>query len=241
MKRVVVTRAPHQAGKLADMLRERGMAPLLFPCIDIALPEDTTQLDEVLRNTRAFDWLVVTSANTVIALERRMDALGVPCDDLQALKIAAVGCKTAKSAEKRLGVTVDVLPEKQVAEGLVAAMPDVRGQRIFLPQSEIAREVLADLLTKAGAEVTYVVAYRTVTGTGGVGLADVRSADAVTFTSPSTVRGFVERCGGLIDLPALCIGPVTSKAARDAGFTQIFEPDENYSLEGMLGAYDDTR
>lgn len=241
MKRVVVTRAPHQAEKLADLLRARGFEPLLFPCIDIAPPENAAPLDEVLRHIAKFDWLIVTSANTVIALERRMEILRVSHNALRSLKVAAVGRKTAKSAEKRLGVKVDVLPDEQVAEGLADAMPDVRGQRIFLPQSEIARNVLTDLLTAAGAYVTYVVAYHTVTGKGGVSVDVVRSADAVTFTSPSTVHGFVARCGGLIDLPALCIGPVTSKAAREVGFTHILEPDKDYSLEGMLGAYDITR
>ncbi len=230
-RRVVVSRAPHQAGKLADLLRARAAEPLLFPCIDIAPPEDTTLLDNALNDIAQFDWLVLTSANTVVALQRRLEH---PTLTLAPLKVAAVGRKTARSAEQRLGVTVDVVPDEQVAEGLAAAIPDVCGKRVLLPQSSIARDVLGDLLQNAGAMVTKVDAYRTVTGSGGVSVDAVLSADAVTFTSPSTVRGFVERCGTVLDLPAVCIGPITGGAARDLGFPQIVEPEHDYSLGGML-------
>ena len=47
-KRVVITRAPHQADELAALLRERGAEALLYPCIDIAPPEDSAALDAAL-------------------------------------------------------------------------------------------------------------------------------------------------------------------------------------------------
>ncbi len=233
-RRIVVTRAPHQAGRLADLLRGRGAEPLLFPCIDIAPPDDPTPLDNAIQTVSAFDWLLVTSTNTVAALRRRFDDLGLSFDMLALVQVAAVGIKTASYARKQLGVTVEIVPEDQTAEGLAAAMPDVIGQRVLLPQSDIARDVLGQLLVKAGADVTQVVAYQTVTGLGGVDAAAVHSADALTFTSPSTVYGFVERMGGVVDLPAACIGPITEKAAVEAGFTQVVTPTYNYNLTAML-------
>ncbi len=233
-KRVVVTRAEHQAGKLAQMLVARGAQPILFPCIDISTPDDTTLLDDALRRITTFDWLLLTSTNTVVALQRQLEHLAVPLDALAGMQVAAVGTKTARAATKYLEVTASVVPDEQTAEGLAAAMPDVANQRILLPQSNIARTVLADLLNKAGAEVTSVVAYRTVTGIGGVSLKDVRGADGLTFTSPSTVKGFVERMSGLLELPVACIGPITEKVALEAGFTHVVTPSQEYNLAAML-------
>lgn len=249
-RQIVVTRAPHQAAKLADMLTAHGAKPLLFPCIDIAPPVDTAPLDDALQHLDRFDWLVLTSPNTVVALYQRSSQLNIAPSAFNHLRVAAVGKKTASFATNYLGINVDVVPDEQVAEGLAAALPNITQQRIFLPQSAIARAVLATLLAEAGAVVTRATAYHTITGTGGVSVTDVLSADAVTFTSPSTVDGFVNRVGHAFHLPAICIGSITGEAARTAGFTQVFEPDESYSLRGMLAlleavfgekVYDDSR
>ncbi|MEM6283227.1 MAG: uroporphyrinogen-III synthase [Chloroflexota bacterium] len=234
-KRIVVTRAPHQADGLVDMLRQHGAEPLLFPCIDIAPPEDPGPLDSALQTIEQFDWLLLTSTNTVIALEQRLRVLSIDSARLAHLHVGAVGRKTAKTAASRLSVTVDVIPGKQTAEGLAAALPDIRGKRVFLPQSAIVRDVLRDMLASSGADVTAVDAYRTVMGSGGVSVGVVKLADALTFTSPSAVRGFTERCG-VIDRPAVCIGPTTSAAATNAGFNRVIQPETDYSLAGMLEA-----
>ncbi len=57
-KGIVVTRAVHQAGDLADLLREAGAEPLLYPCIAIQPPDEPSALDEALRDAAsgAFDW-----------------------------------------------------------------------------------------------------------------------------------------------------------------------------------------
>ncbi|MEL7234544.1 MAG: uroporphyrinogen-III synthase [Chloroflexota bacterium] len=238
-KRVVVTRAPHQAGGLAEILRQRGAEPLLFPCIDVAPPENTAPLDSALQTIEQFEWLVLTSTNTVIALKQRLQFLAIDAARLAHLHVGAVGRRTAKAAASRLHVTVDVVPDEQTAEGLAATLPDMRGKQILLPQSTIARDVLRDTLTASGADVTAVDAYQTVTGSGGMSTDAVKRADAVTFTSPSAVRGFVERCGNLLDLLVACIGPTTAAAAREAGFSNVAEPDSDYSLVGMLNVLEE--
>lgn len=233
-KRVVVTRAPHQAQKLADMLTARGAVPVIFPCIDIEPPADPAPMDDALRGLASYDWVLLTSANTVIALEKRMMALGVPVSALNTLKIGTVGPKTAKVARQRLGVTVETVPDDYVAEGLAAALGDVRGLRVLLPQSAISRDVLGEMLADQGAEVVRIDAYRTVTGSGGGDLGTVGDADALTFTSSSTVSGFVERFGGVPDIPAACIGPIAAQTARDCGFAPVMSPAGEYSLSAML-------
>ena len=86
--RVVVTRGRHQAGELDARLRGYGAVPVPYPCIAIVPPERSEPLDEALRAASAgeFDRLVLTSANSVLVLRRRLDALDLR---LPAIRVAA--------------------------------------------------------------------------------------------------------------------------------------------------------
>src|SRR5262245_22252377 len=108
-KRVVITRALHQAEEMAALLRERGAQPLLYPCIAITPPDDTRLLDTALKAVErgGFDWLVLTSANTVYALDERLKALGLNVGALANLRIAAIGRVTATAADNCLHLRVD--------------------------------------------------------------------------------------------------------------------------------------
>lgn len=238
---IVVTRAPHQAGELVTLLAAQGAESVLYPCIDVQPPQDTTQLDAALRSPGQYHWLVLTSSNTVIALVRRMTALHLDvrwCD----VRIAAVGQATAQAAEHYLNVRVDLIPEVQTAAALARTLNLTAGERVLLPQSAIARPVLADALRATGVIVDAITAYETVLGSGGNDLpALLRQGrvDAVTFTSPSTVMNCVQRLGdvsAIAAVPAACIGPVTADAACAAQFRQIIAPEADYSLAGLVAA-----
>ena len=236
-KRVVVTRAPHQAGELSKLLRARGFDVLLYPCIMIVPPDDTSLLDEALRSAADFDWLVLTSANTVEALRLRCDSLGL---SLRGMRTAAVGPATADAARESLGVDVRIVPDEHEAKALAAALHVVAGMRVFLPQADIARSTLYDQLTAAGAAVTVIAAYRTVMGQGGVGVSALLKADALTFTSSSAVENCLARvraeCGdedALLKASAFCIGPQTANTARDCGFGTV-NTAEVYTLDGLI-------
>ncbi|MEZ4767143.1 MAG: uroporphyrinogen-III synthase [Caldilineales bacterium] len=252
-KRVVVTRAAEQAGDLEDLLRSRGALPLPYPCIAIAAPEDTGDLDEALRVLAAggYDWLVLTSRNAVAILAERLDALGLTPLAGGTVKVAAVGAATGAAIEAELGVRVDLLPDEFVAEALaealLAQLPP--GGRVLLCQADIARPVLADTLAAGGVAVTPVVAYRTVPGSGGVSLPDLLRAgqvDAITFTSSSTVRNLLARLdaegGCRADLAGVClacIGPVTADTAAKLGLAVQVVPAEHTitALVDALEAY----
>ena len=67
-RRVLVTRAVRQAGKLSDALRALGAEPVEVPVLEIAPPADLAPLDSALRSLDSYDWLILTSANTVRAV-----------------------------------------------------------------------------------------------------------------------------------------------------------------------------
>ncbi len=248
-KRIVNTRAVHQAGDLDALLRARGALPLDYPCIAIAVPQDRAPLDAALRDLVAgrFDWLVLTSANTVAALEYRLSALGLALAEAR-FRIAAIGPATAQAAHGQLGLTIADLPDEYVAEALAEGLPIQPGARVLLPESALARPTLADRLTARGAAVTTVTAYQTVCGSGGVDLP--RSAGATAGRCAdlhqlvNRTMYFLERLaqeGGQTEaalrLCAACIGPKTAATARDCGFKTIITPSE-HTMESLVATLD---
>ena len=236
-KHIVITRAPHQADALAEQSRAQGAVPVLFPCIDIALPPDVTPLDDALTHLASFDWLVLTSVNTVHIVTQRLETLGI-IPNWSSVRVAAIGRKTACSTMQLLGVTPDVVPDEQISEGLAEAIDVRHCERVLLPQSNLARPTLAQLLCARGAHVVPVEAYRTIVGSGGDDVASMLQAgqvDMLTFTSASTARNFVERVPDAINfgVPVACIGPTAAEAAHEVGFQVVLTP-QHYSLEGLF-------
>jgi uroporphyrinogen-III synthase len=249
--RIVVTRAQDQAAALSAMLRHRGMKPLLYPCIAIAPPRHIAPLDAALHAAAggAFDWLLCTSTNTVLAVARRLTALGLTLAPDATRMVAAVGPATAAAVRHQFGLPVQAGTETYVAEALAQVLQPVAQRRILLPQAELASPVLAQELAAAGAYVTAVTAYRIVPGHGGVDLPALLATaqvDAITFTSPSAVHNCLRRLADEGGAPALlaricvgCLGPVTAQAAHAAGLAVAVMP-VCPTLEGLsaeLAAY----
>lgn len=237
-KRVVNTRAAHQSEPLDALLRAEGAIPISYPAIRIAPPERTQVLDEALAST--YDWLVLTSGNTVEVLAERVQALGMT---LAGIKTAAVGAATAQAAKDKLGIDAAFVPTEANAQALAAQLPLIQGARVLLPQSELAGTALADALHGRGASVNAVTAYRTVKGTGGIELAPLLSStqvDAVTFTSASTVRYFAERLADedavlSAQVRVVCMSAQVSAAARATGYTVSAEVSAP-SLDALVNA-----
>ena len=76
-RRVLVTRAAHQAGKLSEGLRALGAEPVEVAVLEIRAPERFDSLDAALRRLDGYDWLILASANAVRALAERAAALGI--------------------------------------------------------------------------------------------------------------------------------------------------------------------
>lgn len=256
-RRILVTRAEHQAGRLSQILATLGAEPIEVPAIRILPPDTYEPLDHALRTLSSYDWLILTSANTVNAMLARIEDLGMvsPASQTgQAIygrmpKIAAVGPSTAKAA-MRVRWTVDLMPEKYVAEALVDALADkLQGQRVLLIRSSRSRDVIPDALRERGINLDIVEAYRTEIPDES--LAQIRSLftedvrkqalHAATFTSSSTVDNFFKllRASGQqfvpTGLPAVSIGPITSKTLRDHSWEPAAEADP-HSVDGLVDA-----
>ncbi len=245
--RVVNTRAQTQAAELDQLLREAGAVPLSYPCIAIAPVEEIEEFDRILQ-TRSFDWICLTSINAVEMLAARVRHLGLDGARSTAPRYMVVGPATAAALKRTMGIDASFMPSIFDADALMANVPVEPGARVLLPVSDLASEEPMTALEQRGADVTRVTVYRNTIGTGGVNLGALlqsHDVDAVTFSSPSAVTGFVTRLanehGNLDDLrsiPIACIGPHTRSRAHSSGMPHAFCPD-TYTLPGLLTALSD--
>jgi uroporphyrinogen-III synthase len=120
-RRILVTRATHQAGKLSEALRALGAVPVEVPVLKIVPPASYDPLDQALRHLDQYDWLILTSSNTVRVLADRAAAIGVKIPGPHAFKVAAVGEATAKAAGD-LGFLITFVPVSYVSESLIEGL-----------------------------------------------------------------------------------------------------------------------
>ncbi|HEX7172669.1 MAG TPA: uroporphyrinogen-III synthase [Candidatus Limnocylindria bacterium] len=221
---LLVTRPVHQAPELHALLRERGLATIGVPTVEIDRSAVDGRLNSMLDGLDGAAWLILTSANGADALADRLRATRrlIP----PTVRVAAVGPATAETL-RSAGIRVAHVPPAFLTVAIADGLGDVRGQRVVLARAEAATPDLRDALDARGAIVEEVVAYRTIEGpaTSRDLLPHALHAglDGITFTSSSTVRGLM-RLASTVDrlriraMPAFCIGPVTAGAARSAGF-----------------------
>ena len=227
-RRIVITRSAAQSEMLAKELSARGAIPVVLPLVSFADPEDFAPLDRAIEEIQQFDWIILTSAQAVRAvvkrgkeLERSLIRSG------HKLRIASVGPVTAEAA-RQAGLPVEYVAETHTGAALAEELGDrLQGAKVFLPRSDRANPDLPPALQRRGAQVTEVIAYRTLKPTD-VDQRNLRqmaegAADAVLFFSPSAVQHFAELFGGeqlraLQDKLAItAVGPVTANVLHQAG------------------------
>jgi uroporphyrinogen-III synthase len=245
-KRIIVTRARHQAGKLAEALEALGAEVLRLPTIEIIPPETYARLDAALEVISGFDWLIVTSANGAAALAERMRFLGIHAERLQHLQVAAIG-PAAAVAVGRIGLKVSAMPDEYVAEAVVAMLKEqVVGRRVLLARAAVARDVIPDQLRQCGAHIHVVETYRTVIPSDSIELLRELLGegkplpDAVTFTSSSTVNNFFALLAAAkMEMPsglrAISIGPVTTRTLSQHKWEPAGEASP-YDISGLVEA-----
>jgi uroporphyrinogen III methyltransferase/synthase len=243
-KRVVIPRAADQARDTANALRERGAVPVLLPMIEIAPPPEPSRFSRAVAELRRYDWVLLTSANAVEQLRLELSRLGLDARAFGAALVGAVGPKTAEALE-RLGIKPDVVAQEFVGEGLAhAVLAEGTPRRVLLLRALAGREALPDALRARGTEVDVVAAYETkALVSSGAALAErieSGSADAVLFTSSSTVTSTLDALGEsakerLSRIVIASIGPVTTRTLRAAGLEPTVQAGV-YTVEGLLDA-----
>ena len=222
--RIAVTRAGERGGPLAQALRAVGATVHEIPLTRIE-SLDPLPLAEAVDSLARYEWVLLTSVNAVEHLAAAVTSASLT-SQLRSRKIAVVGAATADAVAQR-GWTATLMPERYHAEALVDAMSsrvDVDGMRMLYPAAQGARDVLPNGLRALGAIVDVIPVYRSTVDAEGQcrmkSLATSNGLDLVTVAAPSAVDALLEALPAEFArrLPVACIGPVTARAARLAGF-----------------------
>ena len=231
---VIVTRPQEQAAELVRQLERRGGTVIVAPAIEI-MSVRTAALTRALRDVAngRFDWVTITSPRTVDVFREQLTP-----GDVRA-RVAAIGDGTADRFRRWTSRDPDLVPKTFTTSALARAFPRGDG-RVLCARADVAPEGLEDALASKGWHPVRVNAYRTRFPRSLP--KDARDAlrrgevDAVTFTSASTVRGFVRALGAVKGAPkVVCIGPVTAKAARDHGLN-VHAVANPHTVEGLVAA-----
>ncbi len=222
--RVLVTRDEAADGPLCRALESRGFDPVLCPVMKELPPEDREQLARVAADLDSFDWIICSSARAVRSLSR-LRAMPWP----RGLRSAAVGAQTASALE---AMGADPPPVVAAAAGAaplwrhLEAMDAWPGRRVLALTVADGRRELLDGLSRAGARVDEVVAYRMAPEALPAIAEKFERAqpDAAVFASPSAVELLNAAVGSdaLRGLRAVvAIGPTTGSALRARGLEPL--------------------
>ncbi|HET7151187.1 MAG TPA: uroporphyrinogen-III synthase [Candidatus Acidoferrum sp.] len=241
-KRIVITRAAAQSEVLARELVALGAIPVVRPLISFSSPEDPGPLDRAIAEISQFDWLVLTSAQAVRALTERAEDLQQALVRVGSskLRVACVGPVTAAAA-RDANLSVEYVAVTHNGVALANELGSrLHGTKVLLPRSDRANPDLPTALKNYGAQVTEVIAYRTLR-TATDGEEELKRVidgqpDAILFFSPSAVQHFVELVGveqlrSIQDKLAItAVGPVTAKALSKAGVTRAVVAEDTTAV-----------
>ena len=220
-KRVVVTRPRERAGTLSARLRALGADVWEYPCIATVPITPCPAVDGALERLSGYEWLALTSPAGVDAVWACLDGKGLDARALGGLKLAAIGPGTAKALSAH-GLRADYVPEVYDAAHLGAGLP-ARGRVLILRAGE-GSPALTEALKGRNIGYDDVACYRTVYENPRSdelrAAVESGAAGIVTFTSASTVKGFVASVGEDADFSRMvgaCIGAQTAAEARKHG------------------------
>jgi uroporphyrinogen-III synthase len=161
---VAITRPVDQAKKLAELIRNSGGTPILFPLIEITPLSDYSQFETVISEIDSYDWAIFISSNAVQngmpRLVKQTAKQGIP----PTLKFAAIGPVTSKELQG-FGVANVVVPEDRFDSESLLALPEmtnVAGKKVMIFRGVGGRDVLAETLKKRGAQVTFAECYQRI-------------------------------------------------------------------------------
>ena len=238
---VLVTRPRRQAAGLAGLLRRSGARVRFAPTVRTAPAKSRAALDSALRDLDGFDIAVFTSVNGVAAFFSRARKL-LRKKPPRPRGLWAIGPATA-AALARHGWDGSRIPPAFTGEALAEAMEreGLRGRSVLIPRAAAGRDLLPLALRRAGARVVVAPAYSVAPDPAARrAVRDAAAAprvDWITFTSPSTVEGFLEAGGeGLLRrAKAAAIGPVTAEALRRRGIEPAVTA-ARHTAEGLARA-----
>lgn len=222
---LIVTRPHESEGTLVGELCNLGAIVHDCPCISIEAIKENVALEQTIACLSTYSWLVFTSKNGVQIFFEALQTAGLDVRALSTAKIAAIGTQTAQSL-RHYGILADYTPAVFDGEHLGQGIVERTGaqDKILLLRARNGNERIVEILTQSGRNLEDLAVYDTLYSTQHAQelrelLAEKRNV-YITFTSASTVEGFVQSIGQLPtqQVTAICIGQQTAQAAAKYNF-----------------------
>lgn len=237
-KRILITREASQSHNFAQQINKQAGVPIVTPLLKIESVSNNDNI-KIMEQLHQFDWIFFTSINGVNHFFNQLKNKRLP----DTCQIAVVGHKTEEALEN-YGYNAEFIPTTYNAKTMAAEFindhPHVNN--VLFIRGNLSRPVLLDEFSKHNIPYSKIIVYETKVNTDvkeKLNQAIQDGVDYITFTSPSTVKAFVQ----LIDDEQLlndvrlkycfCIGTTTEKVAIDCQFTNTFIPDI-FTIEGIV-------
>lgn len=246
-KKIVALTRPISRSKEAKKLVESyGGEALIVPTLELELL-NSPSLKKFMKEIDDLDWLIFTSVSSLDSIYKYYPDFNGKLNDN--CKTAVIGHKTAEVAEK-YGLRVDLIPKDYTAEGLLESFNDIdiKGLKIGIPRTYSARKVLPEELKNRGANVILAESYRSTIPhdtskiKGLINKILNEEIDAITFTSPLTVRNLFKVAEDNIkgqlseslseNIVTVSIGPITAQALDEFNVKYIYP--ERYTVKDMI-------
>lgn len=156
---ILITRPAHQSEHLADLIRQAGGKPILFPALEIVDVADLQPLNALIDRLGQFDLAIFISPN---AVNKAMNLIRAQRSLPVRLQIAAIGKGSAKVLAQ-YGVQEVITPKQRFDSEALLALPQmqaVAGKRVVIFRGDGGRELLGDELSRRGALLEYAECYR---------------------------------------------------------------------------------
>ena len=246
-RRIVVTRSREQAPAFSAKLHHLGAEVLEIPLIEVVEYTDTAREESIFNGLHHYQWVIFTSRNGVRYFFKKARSHIEDIRLLGGMRIACIGEATAQEV-RRHHIHVDYTPPMSTAETFGEALLKDEGLEnlnVLVVVGNKNPPSLIDTLTKGRAivDALQVYANRPASLEGVPALQRFREvgADALTFTSASTVDGFVDQAAALALQPGArrpktaSIGPSTSERMRARGLPVDVEA-RTHDLDGLAAA-----
>jgi len=217
--RVAITRPRDRAELFAASLLHHGAEVVFYP---------TLRIQKVSSQSLPIpDILLFTSATGVEFYFQRMKRLRKSVDTLSQTKIGVVGPGTG-NAVRKWGGEVTYQPRSYTSEHLARQVgPHAQGLRVVHAGADKTNPAVRRIMEEHGARFRKLLLYRISRPKA----TSWPGADLVTFASAQSARNFSFM---VKERPrAACIGPVTTRAARECGFCVPIGA-RPYTMDGLL-------
>jgi uroporphyrinogen-III synthase len=227
---ILVTRPAHQAAHLAELIRQAGGNPILFPALEIVDLPDLKHLHALIERLEQFDLAIFISPN---AVHKALNLIRAQRELPPHLKIAAIG-KGSRKALEQFGVKDVIAPTQRFDSEALLERPELQhiaGLRIVIFRGDGGRELLGDVLMQRGAHLEYAECYRRqkpqADNSALCYLWARNELNAVTVTSTEALRNLYEIAGKLCQqwlkkTPVFVTHERIAQTARELGLEQVY-------------------